>query len=84
MSDPLEVMKPKQREAIFGDGAGSFFAQLTTLAAALCLLFVVLVAGVFVKREAHAFLWGEPQQTRPALQPGESTVINGVTIKRID
>lgn len=77
-------MKPKQREPIFGMGAGSFVAQLTTLAAALCLLFVVLVLGVYVRREAHAFLWGEPQQARPALQPGQSTVIDGVKIKRID
>lgn len=77
-------MLKSEREPIFGPAAGSFLAQMTTLLAALCLIFVVLVAGVFVKREAHDFLWGETQQARPALQPGESTVIDGVKIKRID
>jgi hypothetical protein len=59
-----------KRESIFGDQAGSFFAQAATLLAALCLVFVVLMAGVFVKREAHDFLWGDPQPKSEALAPG--------------
>lgn len=73
-----------KRESIFGPQAGSFFAQGTTLLAALCLVFVVLMAGVYVKQEAHALLWGEPQHAQPALEPGQSTVIDGVKIKRIN
>jgi hypothetical protein len=71
MSNPVSKRVesgPQPREPVFGSGAGSFVAQMTTLLAALCLVFLVLVAGVFVKREAHDFLWGEPQPK--AVAPG--------------
>jgi len=83
MTDSLEPIREKS-ESIFGPGAGSFFAQLTIVAIALGLMFVVLTLGVFVKRETQSVLYGEPAQTQPALQPGETAVINGVKIKRVN
>ena len=77
-------MRPKQRESIFGPAAGSFLAQMTTLLASLLLVFLVLVTAVYMKRELNAFLWGEPQHAQPVLQPGQSTEIDGVKIKRIN
>ena len=79
MSNPLV-----KREPIFDPAAGSFFSQMTTLLAALCLVFVVFVVFVYVKRETNLLLWGEPQTSRPALQPGQSTVIDGFTVKRLN
>lgn len=52
------------------------------LAGALCLLLAVLFLGVLVKDETRHFLYGE--QSQPTLEPGQSTVIDGVKIKRIN
>lgn len=48
------------QEPIFGPAAGSFFVQLVTLAVALCIVFGVLLLGVFAKDEAHRLLYGDP------------------------
>lgn len=78
------VKGEKSGEPIFGSQAGSFFRQLVTLAFALGLVFVVLLLGVFTKDQAQRFLYGEPSHARPALQPGETATVDGVTIKRIN
>lgn len=78
----MSKIPDQPRETIFGPAAGSFFLQLLTLAGALCLVFAVLMLGVFTKDEARRFLYGDPG--RPTLQPGQSTVVDGVSIKRIN
>lgn len=54
------------------------------LAAALGLVLLVLVLGVFAKDQAQRLLYGEPSHSGPALEPGQSTTIDGVKIKRIN
>lgn len=54
------------------------------LAVALGLVFVVLVLGVYARDAAHRFLYGEPSHGQPTLAPGQSTTVDGVTIKRIN
>jgi hypothetical protein len=83
MREPVKIAS-EPGEPIFGAQAGSFFRQLVTLAVALGIVLVVLLLGVFAKDSAQRLLYGEPSHARPALQPGESTTVDGVTIKRIN
>lgn len=83
MREPVKVgSEPGQ--PVFGSQAGSFFRQLVTLAFALGLVVVVLLLAVYAKDGAQRLLWGETSHARPALQPGESATVDGVTIKRIN
>ncbi|WP_156436084.1 hypothetical protein [Bradyrhizobium pachyrhizi] len=85
MRNPVSKMGDSHsREPIFGPAAGSFFVQLAALAVALGLVFAVLALGVFTKDEAHRLLFGKPSHARPTLEPGQSTTIDGVKIKRIN
>lgn len=54
------------------------------LALALGLLIAVLMLGALARDKAQRFLYGEPSHTRPVLEPGQSTTIDGVKIKRIN
>ena len=72
------------REPIFGEGAIPFFVQLLGLGASLALIMGVLFLAHGAYSSVDRALWGEPQQAAPHLEPGESAVVNGVTIKRID
>ena len=83
MSNPV-LKSVRSREPLFGSGAGSFFGQLLTLAAALALILLVATLGRTAFSTIRTTLFGEPERSAPVLQPGESTVINGVTIKRIN
>jgi hypothetical protein len=83
MREPVKVVA-EPGEPIFGSQAGSFFRQLVTLAFALGLVLVVLLLGVYAKDGAQRLLYGERVTSRPALQPGESATVDGVTIKRIN
>jgi hypothetical protein len=75
---------PSKRESIFGSGAGPFLVELAVLVVALGLVLLVSTLGVRAYRSIGAALFGEPQRAAPVLQPGESTVIDGMTIKRIN
>jgi hypothetical protein len=74
--------KPK-KEPIFGEGALPFLAQLVGLGAACAIILAVAMIGIRSQRAVSEMLFGEPNHA-PHLEPGESTVINGVTIKRIN
>lgn len=73
-------MKSNVREPVFGSGAGPFVAQLFRLALALGLILSVLLIAVFVKDQTRSLLYGE----HPKLEIDQSTVIDGVKIKRIN
>ena len=75
--------RPKRGEPVFGSGFAPLLAQLTIFAAALGLLLLVFLLAVVVKKRAHSLIFGEPQGSLH-LEPGESKVINGYTIKRIN
>jgi hypothetical protein len=75
--------REKPREPIFGRGAPYFLAELAITAGALGLLLVVLLAAGSVRERAYGVMFGEPQLSQP-LKPGESVVIDGYKIKRID
>jgi hypothetical protein len=84
MRNPVTKDSGQKSEPIFGDQARPFFSQLAMLAAALGLVLLVLVLGVFARDQAHRFLYGEPSHAAPTLAPGQSTTVDGVTIKRIN
>jgi len=77
--DHWQSDRQKRREPVFGSGFAPLLAQLTIFAAALGFLLLVLLLAVFVKQRAQSLIYGEPQ-----MGPGESKVINGYTIKRVD
>jgi hypothetical protein len=54
------------------------------LALSLGLVVGVLMLGVLARDQAHRFLYGEPSHSVPTLAPGQSTTVDGVTIKRIN
>ena len=81
--DDWQSDRKKRREPVFGSGFGPLLAQLTISGVALGLLFLVLLLAVVVKKRAHSLIYGEPQSSQH-LEPGESKIINGYTIKRID
>jgi hypothetical protein len=76
--------REKPREPIFGNGAGALLAELLILAFSLGLLILVLFLGSYAKDQAWRLLYGQPEHASPVLQPGESTVINGFKVKRIN
>lgn len=80
MHQPIE----SKREPVFGEGAKPFFVQLIGLGASCVLILAVLMVGRAAYSSVGETLFGKPQQTAPHLEPGQSAVINGVTIKRID
>jgi len=81
--DDWQSDRPKPREPVFGSGFAPFLAQLTIFAAALGLLLLVFLLAVVVKKKAHSLIYGEPQGSQQ-MEPGESKLINGYAIKRID
>jgi hypothetical protein len=81
--DDWQSDRQTRREPVFGSGFAPLLAQLAISAAALGLLLLVLLLGVVVKKRAHSLIYGEPQGTQH-LELGESKVINGYTIKRIN
>ena len=72
--------RPKRREPIFGSGALPLLGELLGFAFGICLLILVAFLGMHFK----GMLFGEPQGRQTPLQPGDSTVIDGYTIKRIN
>jgi len=75
--------RQKRREPVFGSGFAPLLAQLAISAATLGLVLLVLLMAVVVKKRAHGLIYGEPQGSQQ-MEPGESKVIDGYTIKRID
>ena len=73
----------RSREPIFGDGALPFLIQLIGLGVAFTIVLAVAVLGIRSHATVGTALFGE-QSTAPHLEPGESTIINGITIKRIN
>lgn len=61
-----------------------FLVQLIGLGVSFALIIGVLMLAHGAYSSVGRTLWGEPQQAAPHLEPGESSVVNGVTIKRID
>lgn len=72
-----------RKEPFFGEGAVPFVLQIAGLAVALGLVLGTLLLAKSAYSNVHAALFGA-QQTAPHLEPGESTVIDGVKIKRIN
>jgi hypothetical protein len=83
MREPVKIVEGSG-EPIFGAQAGSFFRQLVTLAFALGLVLLVLFLAVYAKDATQRLLYGDPAHARPVLEPGQSTVVDGVKIKRIN
>ena len=75
--------RQKRREPVFSSGFAPLLAQLIISATALGLVLLVLLLAVVVKKKAHSLIYGEPQGSQQ-MEPGESKVINGYTIKRIN
>jgi hypothetical protein len=73
----------RSKEPIFGEGAMPFFVQLVGLAFAFLLITGTLLMGRVAYSTVRTAMFG-PEQTVPHLEPGESTVVNGFTIKRIN
>jgi hypothetical protein len=84
MRNPVSKDTGQRSEPIFGDQARPFFSQLVTVAVGLGLVFLVLVLGVLARDQVHRLLYGEPSHAAPVLEPGQSTTVDGVKIKRIN
>ncbi|KJC36497.1 hypothetical protein UP06_32840 [Bradyrhizobium sp. LTSP857] len=73
----------RRGEPFFGHGAVRFLAELIVSVGALGLLLIVLLLTASVKEKASRLIYGGSQRSQ-ALEPGESRVIDGYKIKRID
>jgi hypothetical protein len=73
--------RPKRREPIFGSGALPLLGELLGFAFGICLLILIAVLGTHVRD----MMFGEPPQAHQTpLLPGDSTIVDGYTIKRIN
>jgi hypothetical protein len=78
----LESDREKPREPVLGPGALPMLGEMIVIAA-ICGLFILIAV---LKDRAYGLFFGErpPAHHTEPLQPGESTVIDGVAIKLIN
>jgi hypothetical protein len=76
--------RAKPREPIFGPGVGPFLAEMVVLAVTFGLIFLAATLGKAAYSAIESAVLGEPHHAQPLLRPGETAVINGVTIRRIN